>query len=164
MEPAIDPKWPTLNVPDWLRPRTDDLARLGELHPDVRFFRAILDAGRIDESVMDSLSKFIASAETHEAAQMATELSRDCLQAVALVAASQDMLSGPHTLYCGKGTLADAFPKPCRTRTEALGTAEAILKSPSCPKDIWLRIEGPNGLSWDTTQIRTVLATRADLT
>jgi len=48
--------WPKLNAPDWLRPRTEALiAELGEAHPDVQLFVSILQAGIIDETMVDVL-------------------------------------------------------------------------------------------------------------
>jgi hypothetical protein len=61
---------------------------------------------------------------------------------------------GPFTLHCSRGDLVDAFPRPCRSRDEALLAAAEILKSPKWARDMWLRLDGPNGQSWKTAAIR----------
>ena len=53
---ASETGWPLVNVPDWLRPRTEALiAELGEAHPDVQLFVSILQAGVIDDTIVDRL-------------------------------------------------------------------------------------------------------------
>jgi hypothetical protein len=163
--PPVPPnrRWPTLYLPDWLLPKTEELARLGEAHPDVQFFRELLRGGRVEETTMEQLTSFIVTAETVEAAQMAIDLSKECILAVGVVAESLDTIPAPHTLHCGRDSLTDAFPQPCRSRNEALKIAELILKSPTCPDDVWLRIDGPDGSSWDTSAIKEELKTRDDM-
>lgn len=157
--------WPALDMPDWVMRETTDIAlELGPSHPDVVFFRQqILTFGVIDEACVDRLTGFIVEAQTRTATNMAIRLSTECIKAAGAMAAWHDDNSGPVTFSCGRSSLADAFPRPCQNRTEALGIADAILRSPVCPTDIWLRIEGPDGVDWNTRKIREVLATRSTL-
>jgi hypothetical protein len=155
--------WPTLQLPAWLLPKTEELARLGEAHPDVQFFRGLLKVGCVEKDTMDQITSFIATAKTHEAAQMAITLSEECLLAVGIVAESLDTIPAPHVLHCGRASLSDAFPQPCRNRDEALKLAARLLNSPNRPADIWLRIEGPDGSSWNTSAIEAELRTRGEM-
>ena len=85
--------WPPLNLPSDLLPKTEALsAKLGEMHSDVQFFRSILKASCIEETTLDRVTAFIASSKTLDAAQIAIDLSRDCIAAVALIASAQDIL------------------------------------------------------------------------
>jgi hypothetical protein len=63
----------------------------------------------------------------------------------------------PYTLHCRLGILTDAFPRPCRSRNEALSAASELLISPRWTRDMRLRLDGPNGQSWDTNEIRRML-------
>jgi hypothetical protein len=165
MASTTQASWPTCDVPNWLMRETADLAlELGPSHPDVVFFRQqVLTFGVIDEACLDRVTAFIEKAQTRTATNMAIRLSTECIKAGAAVAAHHDDNSGPHTFSCGRRSLTDAFPQPCRNRTEALGIAAAMLRSPVCPTDIWLRIQGPDGVDWDTRKIREILATRSEL-
>jgi len=156
--------WPALNLPDWLPTKTEELARqLGHTHPDVLFFRDLLKVGRLEDTTIDRVTSFIAASETLEASQMAIDFSNECILAAGLVAESMDSLPTPHVLHCGRGSLGDAFPQPCRNRFEAIKIAKALLSSPNCPADIWLRLEGPDGTTMDTAAIRLEIKTREDL-
>jgi hypothetical protein len=155
--------WPAFNLPDWLPAKTEGLTRqLGDKHSDVLFFRDLLKVGRLEDTTMDRVTSFIATSKTLEASQMAIDLSNECILAAGLVAEGMDSLPTSYVLHCGRGSLEDAFPQPCRNRFEAIKTAEARLNSPNCPTDIWLRLEGPDG-TMDTDAIRLEITTREDL-
>ena len=156
--------WPTLSSPDWLKHQTNKLAaQLGGDHSDVVFLSKIVDTGRIDDACLRRVTDFVSLATTSHAADIALRLSTDCIQTATAMAAAEDINSGPHTLYCGRMGGRESRPQPYRDRKEALGVADAILRSPRCPSDIWLRMEGPGAVVWDAVGIREALAMRAPI-
>jgi len=98
---------------------------------------------------------------------MAADLSRECLEAASVGAFSleslrqshaADKVSYPFTVHRSRGDLTDAFPQPCRDLAEALEFAPKFLGSPEWKHDWWVRIDGPNGQSWDTAGVRRLAA------
>jgi hypothetical protein len=63
-----------------------------------------------------------------------------------------------YTLHCSRGTLPDAFPGLFRNRSEALRAAFNLLKCPNWTRDMWLRLDEPNGHSFGTDEICRMLS------
>src|SRR5262245_5701701 len=156
--------WPTLSSPDWLKHQNSNLAvQLGDGHSDVVFLSKIVDTGHIDDACLRRVTDFVSLAITRRAADVALRLSTDCIETAVAMVVAEDVDSGPHALYCGRMGGRESSPHQYRDRKEALAAADAILRSPRCPPDIWLRMEGPGALVWDTAGIREALAMRAPL-
>jgi hypothetical protein len=154
--------WPTVTNPAWLKPETEGLAkRLGSAHSDALFFTRIVDDGSVDEACLARLADFLARAITDEAVQIAKRLSMDCIAAAGIVARAEDASAELHTLRCGRVGGPEAREQKFPDRHEALAVADAILSSPRCPADIWLRMESAGGIVWETAEIRRALAVRA---
>lgn len=63
-----------------------------------------------------------------------------------------------YVLHCSRGTLRDARPGWFRSRADALAVALNLLKCPNWTHDMWLRLDEPNGQSFDTDAIRRILS------
>jgi hypothetical protein len=154
--------WTTVTNPAWLKSETERLAtRLGSTHSDVLFLSRIVDDGSIDEACLARLADFLAQAITDEAIQIGVRLSIDSMVAAGIIARVEDASAELHTVRCGRIGGPKARVQEFPDRHAALTVADAILSSPRCPSDIWLRIESAGGIVWETAEIQRALAVRA---
>lgn len=69
-----------------------------------------------------------------------------------------DKSAGEYSVHCWRGDLVDKFPHPPQTFEDAVQYAFGLLKSPKWEKDMRVRIDGPNGKSWDMEEIKKLQA------